>query len=263
VVAVKASDGTWGGSSTVTVLAPALSVTSVSPSSFYAGNSVTVSWSTSGPVSGPYTIAIVGSSFYSASSWTWSGCTVTTVASGSSATVTIPAALVSSGSYVVAVKASDGTWGGSSTVTVLAPSLSLTYVAPTVVYPGESIAFNFTIRGYAALTLPLTVGLCGSVSTIAYATVGVTGSTGSGVLTVPYDLTTLYGSDFYLQLYDAGVLVTQWLSNAISVSVQRPSLTGVAVAPLTLASLGDVTVTATLSRGLRAPLRLYVCYLLP
>ena len=247
----------------LTVRAPAISVASVSPSSFYAGDRVTVSWATSGPLSGPFTIAIVGYTFFQVGAWTWPGCTIATVASGSSAAVTIPAALVSYGSYVIVVKASDDTTYGSSIVTVRAPSLSLTDVVATTVYPGESIAFNFTIRGYAALVPPLTVGLCGSVSTVVFASVTVTGSSGSGVLSVPFDVTTLLGSDFYVQLYDAGLpLVAQWLSNAVSVSVQRPSLTGVAVEPLTVASLGDISVTATLSRGLSAPLRLYVCFYL-
>ena len=145
----------------VTVLAPTLSISTVAPSTFYGGDSIVVSWSTGGPSSGPYTIAIVGWTAYNTNAWTWSGCAITT--SGSSGgSYAVSTSLVSSGSYYIVVKSNSDVMSTGSVVTVLAPSLTISSVSPTSFYGGDSIVVSWSTRGLSSS--PYSIAIVGSTA---------------------------------------------------------------------------------------------------
>jgi hypothetical protein len=160
-IVVKDSSGVTSVGSAVTVLAPSVTISTVSPSSFYGGDSIATSWTTRGPLSGPYTIAIVGATSYSTNVWLWSSCAITT--SGSSGTsYAVSPSLVSSGSYYIVVKDSSGVTSVGSAVTVLAPSVTISTVSPSSFYGGETISLVYSTNGL--LTAPLTLWIGGSLT---------------------------------------------------------------------------------------------------
>ena len=141
------SDNAWFWTSSnsvyVTVLAPSITV-SASPSTFYAGDSVNVTWLTKGLVNGPFKVSIVGFLSYNTNLWTWPGTSITTSGTSDSNLV-IPASLVSSGSYYIVV-GYNGDYYGSYAVTVLAPSITVS-ASPSTFSAGDSVNVTWLTHG--------------------------------------------------------------------------------------------------------------------
>ncbi len=200
--------GVWGNSLTFTIITPTIS--SISPTSGYPGNQVTINGTNFGASQGSGQVWLGNKNAGSIVSWSNTQI-IATVASNASGT----------GSAQVY---QNGVWGNAVTFTVITPNI--TSISPTTGVTGTQVTFTGTNFGATQGTGSVWLGskLAGSI--VSWSNTQVVATVASGSVT---------GS---AQVQQGGV----W-NNSLTFTVTTPTLTS--VSPTTAAAGDQVTLTGT------------------